>query len=227
MAKQYSLTVNNQASHSAYFMVFQNDPTAWDPNALSIAWFAKFSHPSPTSKIKFSWGVDWGFSWGDTGMLQAGVQFDASETFKPQGSSDNSIVLDHSDNAYYFSKTSAGQDPDRFYIQESKNIPVNSGASVGMTMSGNTVYAVQARPNQNLTFSPHPTYYLAYGNYEEGTVIDVSTVNNPLPLVYATGVYSLSTTINADNTWTPPKSLASTNARFLKQLALKQAQEQE
>ncbi len=226
MAKQYSLTVNNQASHSAYFMVYQSDPTQWDPNALSIAWFAKFSNPSPTSKIKFSWGVDWGFSWGDTGKLQAGVRYDASETYEPQNSNDNLITLDYN-GAYLFGTPAAGQDPNRFYIQESKNIPVNSSASVGMTMSGNTVYAVQARPNQNLTFSPHPTYYLAYGNYEEGTVIDVSTVNNPLTLVYATGVYSLSTTLNADNTWTPPKSLASTNARFLKQLALKQAQEQE
>ena len=227
MAKQYSLTVNNQASHSAYFMVYQNDPTAWDPNALSIAWFAKFSHPSPTAKIKFSWGVDWGFSWADTGKLQAGIQFDASETYAPQGPSDNLIQLDHSNNAYYFGKTSSGQDPDRFYIQESKNIPVNSSASVGMTMSGNTVYAVQARPNQNLTFSPHPTYYLAYGNFEEGKVIDVSTINNALQLVYPTGVYSLTTTLQADNTWTPPFSLAKSNARILKQLALKMEQEQE
>ena len=221
MAMQYSLTVNNQASHSAYFMVYQNDPTLWDPNALSIAWFAKFSNPSPTSKVKFSWGVDWGFSWGDTGKLQAGVQYDASETYEPQGPSDNLITLDYN-GAYFFGTPSAGADPNRFYMQESKNIPVGSSASVGMTMSGNTVYAVQARPNQNLTFSPHPTYYLAYGSYEEGKVIDVSTINNPLQLVYATGVYSLTTTLNADNTWKTPTTLAKTNARYLQLLAQEQ-----
>lgn len=218
MAKQYSLTVTNQASNSAYFMVYQNDPTLWDPNALSIAWFAKFSNPSPTSKVKFSWGVDWGFSWGDTGKLQAGVQYDASETYAPQGNNDNLITLDYN-GAYFFGKPGSGVDPDRFYMQESKNIPVGSSASVGVTMSGNTVYAVQARPNQNLTFSPHPTYYLAYGSYEEGTVIDVSTINNPLQLIYPTGVYSLSTTLNADNTWKTPTTLANENASHLKLLA--------
>jgi hypothetical protein len=209
--------VKNQASKSAYFMVYQNDPGSWDPNALSIAWFAKFSNPSPTSKIKFTWGVDWGFSWADTGTLEAGIQFEASETFQPTGNTDNKITLDYN-GAYFFCSESAGADPARFYMAESKAIPTKSTASVGVTMGGNTVYAVQASPNQNLTFSPHPTYYLAYGTYEEGSVIDVSTINNPLRLDYPTGVYALTTTLNADNTWTKPVSLAEANSQTLRLL---------
>lgn len=142
MATQYSLNINNQASNPAYFMVYQNDPTSWDPDALSIAWFAKLSNPSPTSKIKFSWGVDWGFSWADTGKLSAGVQFDASATYQPQGSSDNKIPFDYN-GAYLFGPATAGADATRLYMAESKNVPVNSSASVGVTMSGKTVYAVQ------------------------------------------------------------------------------------
>jgi len=218
MAQQYSLTVNNHASKSAYFMVYQNDPTSWDPNALSIAWFAKYSNPSPRAKIKFQWNIDWGFSWAETGTLKAGIQFEASETYQPTGAADNKILLDFN-GAYFFNGESAGADPDRLYIVESKNIPVNSKASVGVTMGGNTVYAVQAQPNQNLTLSPHPTYYLAYGNYEEGAVIDVSTINNPLRLEYPTGVFAMTTTLNADNTWDKPITLAEANARALKLLA--------
>lgn len=218
MAQQYTLTVNNQAKKSAYFMVYQNDPTSWDKNALSIAWFAKYSNPSPTAKIKFTWNVDWGFSWAETGTLHAGIQFDASEIFLPTGATDNKITLDYN-GAYFFDNETAGADPARLYLAESKNIPTDSLASVGVTMSGNTVYAVQASPNQNLTFSPHPTYYLAYGNYEEGSVIDVSTINNPLRLAYPTGVYSLTTTLNADNTWSKPLSLPEANAETLRLLA--------
>ncbi len=214
MAYNYSLTVNNKSQHSGYFMVYQNDPGNWDPQALSLAWFAKFSNPSPTSKVQFSWTVDWGFSWAETGELKPGIQFLASETYDPTGGK-NQISLDYN-GAYMFTDPTQGTDPARFYLKESSKIPVSSKASVGMTMSGSTVYATQARPNNNLTFSPHPRYFLAYGNYEPGEVIDVSTVNNPLELAYPTGVYSLTTTLNADDSWDNPLSLGEYNTRKLR-----------
>jgi hypothetical protein len=216
MGKQYSITINNHASNSAYFMVFQNDPTNWAPNALSLAWFSKFSNPSPTARITFSWNVDTGFSWAETGDLQPGIVFTASETYDPTGPK-NMITLDYN-GAYEFTNPSVGPDPARFYLSETGNIPIKSKASVGVTMSGSTVYAVQARPNQSLTFSPHPSYFIAYGDYQEGDVIDVSTVNNPLELKYPTGIFALTTTINADGSWDDPQSLAASNANRLRLL---------
>lgn len=217
MAKTYSVTVNNRASHSAYFMVFQNDPTSWAPNALSLAWFAKYSNPSPTARIKFQWTVDTGFSWAETGELKPGIQFAASETYDPTGGL-NKITLDYN-KAYQFVDPSQGADPARFYLGESGNIPLKSLASVGVTMSGSTVFAVQARPNQNLTFSPHPKYFIAYGDYQEGDVIDVSSVNNPLELPYPTGVYALTTTLNVNGTWDSPQTLAHANEQRLRLLS--------
>jgi rhizosphere induced protein len=214
MPTQYTLTIKNRAAYPAYFMIFQNDPTSWSPNAMALAWFSKFSNPSPTTQIKFTWSVDWGFSWADTGILQPGIMYEASETLAAT-STVNKVTLDYN-GAYRFIDPTKGPDSSRLYLQQNGSIPINSSASVGVTMSGNTVYATQARPNVNLTFSPHPTYYLAYGQYVQGDVIDVSAVNNPLELPYATGVYSLQTTLNADGTWTPPISTAQMNARILK-----------
>lgn len=216
MAKQYSITISNRASHSASFMLFQADPGAWSPNAMAVAWFAKFSNPSPTSRIQFKWTVDIGLSWAETGKLAPGAQFVASELFDPTGTL-NQVTLDYN-GAYFFTDPTQGADPSRIYLKESGNIPVGSNASVGVTMSGSTVYATQAMPNTNLTFSPKASYYLAYGNFEEGTVIDVSTINNALLLPYPTGVYSLSTTLNADNTWTPPVPVAVANKERLQLL---------
>lgn len=216
MGKQYSITINNQASHSASFMLFQSDPGAWSPNALAVAWFAKKSNPSPTSRVKFIWTVDIGLSWADTGPLGPGAIYQASETFDPTGTL-NQVTLDYN-GAYFFSNPVKGADPARIYLQESPNIPVASGASVGVTMSGKPVYATQAMPNTNLTFSPKASYYLAYGNFEEGTVIDVSTINNALLLPYPTGIYSLETTLNADNSWTPPVPVSVANAKRVRVL---------
>jgi hypothetical protein len=216
MGKTYSITVNNRASHSAYFMVFQSDPTSWAPNALSLAWFAKFSNPSKTARIKFEWTVDTGFSWAETGELKPGIHFSATEIYDPYNDL-NKITLDYN-GAYQFIDPASGPDKDRFYLNETKNIPLKSQAAVGVTMAGSTVYAVQARPNQNLTFSPHPKYFIAYGDYQEGDVLDVSTVNNPLELPYPTGVYALTTTLNVDGSWDAPDTLARSNQKLLEQL---------
>ena len=210
MAYTYTLTVNNHAANSNYFMMFQNDPTSFAPNAMALAWFSKFSNPN--SVITFEWKVEWGFSWGDTGKLGDGVIYRASENAAASPDK-NQITLDYN-NAYMFSNQHAGPDPTRFYIAETANIPVDSSASVGITMFGSTVYATQARPNTNITASPHPVYYVAYGDYLPGEVIDISTVNKPLLLPYDTGIYSLTTTLNPDNSWSPPVTLAEFNAKF-------------
>ena len=148
MGYQYSLTIYNKSSHADHFMVFQNDPGGFDKNAMALAWFAKFSNPGPSVTVKFTWTIDWGFSWGDTGPLGSGVQYEAPETALAAPGK-NAITLDYN-GAYSFTNQQAGPDPNRYYIAETKNIPVGSTASVGVTMSGSTVYATQARPNNNL-----------------------------------------------------------------------------
>jgi hypothetical protein len=207
MKTQYTVNIRNNAASSDYLMVFQNDPGSFSSDALSLAWFSKYSNPG--SSVKFTWTVDWGLSWCETGSLQPGVVFDASQLWSgTQG--ENETILDYN-LAYFFGANSKGPDASCLYLVESSNIPVNSDCAVGVTMSGSTVYATQALPNTTLTFSPHPVYYLAYGSFEQGQVLNVSSINNPLELVYPTGVYSLDVTLNADNTWSTPQTLVEAN----------------
>lgn len=213
MGKKYSITVHNQASHSAYLTVFQNDPTQWSAHAMPLAWFAKFSRPD--SRVRFEWGDDIGLSWAETGELRPGMQFCASETYEPAGGN-NRITLVYNGSYHFVNPGQALDDPAGLHLAESGSIPLRSQAAVGVTMSGSTVYATQARPNQDLSFSPHPQYFIAYGNYEEGEVIDVSTIHNPLQLSYPVGIYALTTTLNADGTWDQPISLAQANQERLR-----------
>lgn len=213
MGYTYSVSITNHSSHSDYFMLFQNDPGSWSANAFAIAWFSKYSNPGPNVLVKFSWTVDYGFSWADTGALSPGILYDASDS--RSSSPGNNLIRLGYNGAYFFYDQGAGPDPDRLYVGEDATVPTQATASVGITMSGSTVYATQARPNTNLTLSPHPSYYLAYGNFLPGEVIDVSTISNPLKLEYDTGVYALYTTLNKDDTWTPPTSAAMKNRRLL------------
>ena len=209
MAIQYSVTVDNKANHSDYFMIYQDNPSSWTPSALALVWFAKFSNPG--GKVRFTWSVEWGFSWAETGTLTPGIEFIPSELFDAS-SGHNMVTFDYQGGVYRFSNPASGPDPSRLYLNESAGIPMSSHASVGVAMAGHTVYAAQARPNMQLVLSAHPRYYLAYGNYQQGEVIDANTISNPLALVFPTGVYALNTTLNADGSWSPPTSLAQANA---------------
>src|SRR5580692_3157684 len=110
MVFKYTLKVNNHSSHSNHFMVYQKDPTSWSPNAMSLAWFSKFSNPSPTAKVQFSWTIDWGLAWAETGELQPGISFVATETYDL--SEGNKATLDYN-GAYQFVNFTKGPDPNR------------------------------------------------------------------------------------------------------------------
>jgi len=206
----YSITITNQSAHSDYLMVFQQDPGSLAPDAMALAWFSKFSNPGSTDL--FSWQITWGFSWADTGTLAAGATFAVSQ--QTSASNGNQITLSNN-GAYEFVDQTDGPDANLFYIVEDGSIPVDASGSVGITMYGNTVYAVQATPNTNLTFTPHPQYFLAYGNYTPGLVLDLSAVNKPLPLTYEAGIYSLAVTLNPDDSWSTVTTLAEKNASLL------------
>lgn len=210
MGYKYTLTVNNHSTYASYFILFQKNSSGANSLSLPLAWFSKFSNPSATSRVRFQWTLDWGLSWAETGELRPGVSFFASQVYDlSQG---NKATLDYN-GAYEFKEFAKGPEPNQIYLAESANIPVNSKAAIGVTLSGSTVFAVQAQPNMMLSFSPQVNYYLAYGNHEEGEVIDVNTLSNPLHLVYETGVYAQEVTLNMDNSWSAAISLAEANTQ--------------
>ena len=50
-------------------------------------------------------------------------------------------------------------------------------------------------------------------------MIDVNSINNPLELPYPTGIYALTTTLNADGSWDAPQSTAKSNEQRLRLLS--------
>lgn len=58
-------------------------------------------------------------------------------------------------------------------------------------MSGFGTSAVQAQPNMNLIFTPHPQYWIAFGSYSPGEVLDISHMNYPAQVVFPPSTYSM------------------------------------
>jgi hypothetical protein len=204
----YTLRVINNSSNLVDMCVFQNDPDIGVPDVMSLAWFTKTSHP--TTIVRFNWSLDYSFVWSETGVLVPGVFFDASQVWPADPSVNrpstptnggNQIGFDRSDGAYTFTSTSTtGARQGTLYIKEDGSLPLRQ-ASVGIGMSGSGTYAVQAQPNLNLTFTPHPAYYLAAGTYDQGEVLDVGAITNKLKVDFPPNTYSMTATLNIDNTW--------------------------
>ena len=82
-------------------------------------------------------------------------------------------------------------------------------------MSGAGTFAVQAQPSLKQTFIPKPKYWIVYGTYAVGEVLDISTLSASQEIVFPTNIYSMSLTFNAQNQWDVASTLEA-NASVLK-----------
>jgi rhizosphere induced protein len=201
MADTYSLKVTNNSLNAGVMCVFQTQPSL-GPNVKSLAWFTKYTYP--TTVETFEWQIDYSFIWDETGPLVPGIVFEASQTWKADLSAHNMVTFTY-DNKYdgaltFTDLTWDSANPTSFHIHESATIPANV-ASVGLAMSGSGTFAVQAQPNMEAFFSPHPVYWICFGNFVHGQVMDIETVTAIAEVPFGSG-RSMNAVLNELNTWT-------------------------
>ena len=69
-------------------------------------------------------------------------------------------------------------------------------------MSGDGTFVVNAKSNLHHTFTPTPIHYIvASDEVEKGEVMDKTTITQTAEIQFPTGVYSMTATLQADNTW--------------------------
>jgi hypothetical protein len=109
------------------------------------------------------------------------VTFLAQQTqaANPNDLTANQVLFDYRNGAFTFAPgSSAGvAELGSLYVTESSRVPIGT-ATVGIGMSNAGVFAVQAQPNMNLVFTPHPEYWITAGTYEQGQVLDREQITN-------------------------------------------------
>jgi hypothetical protein len=197
----YSLTVVNNSSHYADFCVYQRSPDLGVRDALSLAWMA--TPLWPTTVETFTWQIDYSFVWSQTGVLKPGVKFAASQAWPadPSNINSNQLLFDYQQGAFTFQHGSANGTPRRgsLYITELDGIPPDT-ASVGIGMSGAGTFAVQAQPNENLVFTPHPTYWVAAGTFEQGVALDIEEITNTVQVSFDSS-FAMTAVLDGRNNW--------------------------
>lgn len=201
MAIQYSLEAVNDSHEAGSFCIFQSDPNANDPQVLSLAWLVERS--APHTKAFFTWTDDYAFVWAETGFLVPGVTFNAGQTIPADLSATNQINFTNEDGALAFADQTAGPAAGSLYIREEMSVPVNM-AAVGIGMSGAGTFAAPALPGLMLIFTPnaHPKYWITFGDYHAGEVLDITTIENKAEIAFPKNVFSMTATYGADCRWT-------------------------
>lgn len=200
MATTYNLTCKNESRSDGTFCVYQTMPDQND-DIYSLAWFAKQAHYRTT--VIFDWDIQHCVSWGETGELRPGVRYTASQIndADPSNTSKNSFDFLKRNNAYTFQNSSVATSKGTIGIHCRDNIP-NRDASIGLGMNGKTAFATQALMNFNFIFMPKVRYWLAFGRYEVGEVMDLHRSTNAVEIRYSPNVYEITATLGEDYRWT-------------------------
>jgi hypothetical protein len=193
----YSLTFVNNSSNTWDAAVYQTDPGI--PNVQSLAWFAKTT--APATKVVFKWTIDYSFVWAETGMLVPGLLFIATQEWEADLTTTNQVTFTR-DPSYTFKDQTQGPQDGALYIQQDSTIP-SGMAAVGIGMSSSGVYAVQAQPNILAKFSSHPQYWITFGQFVQGEVLDIGqVVGQAANIKFPANVYQMTATLDQNNNWT-------------------------
>lgn len=199
MATNYKLIVDNRSKNYGNVCVFQTLPDQPE-NILSLAWFSKAAHTD--TSVEFRWSLDYNFMWSDEGVLKPGVTFKASQVIDadPSDITKNSIGFTKEYDAYRFAETIKPTREGTLGIYTDQTVP-HGEASVGIGMSGNGTFAVTATPNYSFLFKPHPRYWVVFGTYKVGEVMDIESMSNAVEIVFDPGIYEKNLILQSDNTW--------------------------
>jgi len=199
---EYVINFQNNSTQKGNACVFQTDPNLGVHDVLSLAWFAKSA--LPTTRVQFKWTIDYNFTWSRQGVLTPGVVYEASQIWGADLSNKNAVdfTKDAAFDAYSFANQVAGPEDGNLYVYQKRNVGANE-CSVGIGMSGSGTFVVSSQPNMQLQFTPHPKYWIVFGSFEQGEVLDIEKVTSTAQeLAFPVNQYALNVTLNSDNTWT-------------------------
>ena len=197
----HSLNVTNQSDFTGSICVYQTNPgQEKDKDLFSVAWFSKPCEPGVS--VTFEWDLDYCFVWSETGQLEHGARFRASQVIPADLKvPTNSVGFSHSDIGGYKFIDAPEMMAEGYLNVYSDNTVPNCRVSVGIGMFGKPTFVRLVGPNLTYSFHPKPTYWVTFGFYEEGQVIDANRVTQSAKVVFDGGNTDRSIYLDGSNLW--------------------------
>jgi hypothetical protein len=203
-AQNYTLRFKNRSKSQHDFLVYQQNIQVNTPYVYTLAWFAK-----PVASgvdVDFTWGIDYSFVWSEQGTLKPGITFNAHQVIPADLQNGNLVDFTRINDAFQFANKVGTGASGSLTIDCDDTIPKDA-ATIGVGMSGNGTHVVKAEPNFAAVFTPHPEYWISFGSFTPGQVIDTQTMVNAEQVEFPTNVYLMTATLDSGNKWTLAQGL--------------------
>ena len=208
MSNIYTLTFVNNSQNNWNFCCYQEDPNISTQDVSTLAWYA--FPVAPTTSVSFSWTINYQLVWTQVGRLAPGVIFKASQKWDASLDRNNAVDFTRKPNqAFTFQNQTTFGSSGTLYINQDNTSPANT-AAVGINMgivgappgSGSGTFVVPAQPNITASFTPHPRYWVTFGQFVAGQVLDTQQITKKAEVAFPVNVYDMVAILNPDNTWT-------------------------
>ncbi len=229
---QYSLTVSNQSHDRRTIAVYQTQPDLQVPNVFSLAWFVKYTFPGSqvvftwTVDYNFVWApgkLQPGVVFTASQILDA--ELDGLNTIVLRyGADDDDVKRTWSrkelrreieaviegqaaHDFFIFEPPTASGGKTSLYMNADASVPdprknPDKVASFGIGMSGHGTFVCQAEANMKTEYSPHTKYWVVFGNFVQGQVLNTQQIyGNSKEIRFESGEFSQTATLNNRNEW--------------------------
>lgn len=195
MSNQYTLTVTNNSTQTGDFCIFQEQPDINTPGITTLAWLTKRANPS--TSLEFQWNLDYNFVWSNSTNLKPGTIVETSHKSDANLISSNQINFDSDNETYTINDQIRGSRQSNTNLKKNKQ----AEASVSIGMSGKGTFILPSQPNMKISMASKPTYWIVFGDFQEGEVLDIQKVSkNALRLQYD-GTKSMDVEFTEKSTW--------------------------
>ncbi len=199
MADQaYTLRFKNRSNSQHDFLLYQRGIDGNTPGVYTLAWFAK--PVANGADVDVSWTLDYSFVWSQQGTLMPQINFHEGQVLPANLTDKNLVHFTRIDGAFQFGKQSGGGAQGSLTIDADSTIPKNT-AKIGIGMSGNATHVVDAEPNFAAVFSVHPEYWISFGSFQPGQVLDTQTMVNSDKVEFPVNVFNMTATLDSGNDW--------------------------
>lgn len=203
-AQSYTLRFKNRSESQHDFLVYQQGIDVNQPNVYTLAWFAK-----PVANgvdVDFTWTIDYSYVWSEQGTLKPGIAFIAQQVIAGDLESANLIGFTTQGGAFQFTGLSGTGAAGSLAIDCDGTIP-KMAAKVGIGMSGYGTHVVDAEPNFDVVFTPHPEYWITFGDFEQGQVLNIQELVHSSQVAFPTNVFGMTAQLDSGNNWTISQGL--------------------
>lgn len=193
----YELKFTNNSSQYVDACVYQQIPDLQVTGVQTVAWMVEGLFP--TSVAQFSWSDTYDFVWAASESLFTANDVTTWQIWPADLTSLNQITLTYAEGSFTFENQVQGTEQNVLYLMQDGTIPAGYGYA-GIGMSGLPTFVVSTEPNVNLSFTTDIEYYVTFGTYSEGELLNLPLSGPSVQVTFPDNVYSMQVTLNSDNT---------------------------